>query len=217
MDAGKAYKKIKKQNGERFARCLRDHHNGLLEIEGIADIVKHAGRKAEPLLPYLMSLMSANDDRAQQQEPGCPFKLLEEAGYDAFYADTLEKQNSIMPYFNQNERLCTFNDASRHKNYYIVHAVKKDVDSILRDTFNGRGERQDEYGTSVISIQIRKDGSFISIKNRYNHTVSGCDNTFDSNPDNIIEGLSAAFKKHFDVEFEATSSPLPNEYSPACR
>jgi len=58
----KIYKKIKKQNGETFARTLRDHHNGLLEIEGIINIVKHAGRNAAPLLPYLMSLLASNDD-----------------------------------------------------------------------------------------------------------------------------------------------------------
>jgi hypothetical protein len=38
------YRKIKKQNGERFAQGLRRYHNGLLEIEGIDAIVRHAGR-----------------------------------------------------------------------------------------------------------------------------------------------------------------------------
>ena len=46
------YKKIKRQNGETFARTLRDHHNGLLEIPDIDKIVRHAGRDAEPLLPF---------------------------------------------------------------------------------------------------------------------------------------------------------------------
>ena len=99
----KVYKKIKRQNGEQFARTLRDHHNGLLEIENIIDIVKHAGRDAEPLLPYLMSLLASNDDVAPEPELRNPFELLSEAGYNAFHADTLEKQNSIASHFRQGE------------------------------------------------------------------------------------------------------------------
>jgi len=64
----------------------------------------------------------------------------------------------------------------------------------------------------VISIQMLKKGGFISIKNRYNHTVAACDNTFDSNPDNIIEGLSVALRERFDVEFLASKFRLPNKF-----
>ncbi len=109
--------------------------------------------------------------------------------------------------------LCTFNDNARYKRYHIVHAVKKDVDKIKREEFNGKEEREDDYGTSVISIQMLKTGGFISIKNRYNHTVSGCDNTFNSNPDNIINGLSAALKDRFDVDFSINESPLPRDFT----
>ncbi len=205
------YKKLKKQNGERFAQTLRDFHNGLLEIPDIVEIARHAGRNAEPLLPYFMSLMTANDNPAPDV-PGNPFTLLDQAGYDAFYADTLEKQNSIRSYFKKGELLCTFNDSARYKNYYIVHAIKKDVDNIDRKEFDGQEERQDKYGTSVISIQMSKDGGFISIKNRYNHTVSGCDNTFNSNPDNIITGLTNSLKAYFNVDFSATDAPLPDNF-----
>lgn len=33
-----------------------------------------------------------------------------------------------------------------------------------------------------------------------------------SNPDNIIDGLSVSLKRHFNVEFSATKSPLPEGY-----
>lgn len=204
------YKKLKKQKGERFAQTIRNFHNGLLEIPDLDVIVRHAGREAEPLLPYLMSLLASNDD-VPVDAPANPFDLLEQAGYDAFYADTLEKQNSIKGYFAKGELLCTFNDAARHKNFHIVHAVKKDVDKIKREDFVGKEEREDAYGTSVISIQMLKTGGFISIKNRYNHTVDGCDNTFKSNPDNIIKGLSQSLKDHFNVDFKANDT-LSNEY-----
>jgi hypothetical protein len=210
------YKKLKRQNGEAFARTIRDHHNGLLEIPDLPRILRYAGNSAEDakgLLPYLMSLIAPEEDPAPPPEPRDPFELLDEAGYNSFYADTLEKQNSIKHHFREGELLCTFKEAARYKNYHIIHAVKKDVDQIKREDFNGKEERQDEYGTSVISIQIAKDRRFISIKNRYNHTVTGCDNTFDSNPDNIIDGLTTSLKEHFDVDFTTAESPLPRFFT----
>ena len=57
-----------------------------------------------------------------------------------------------------------------------------------------------------------KSGGFISIKNRYNQKVSGCDNTFNSNPDNIIDGLSASLKDYFNVDFTVKDSPLPDGF-----
>ncbi len=112
----------------------------------------------------------------------------------------------------KDEVLCTFSDSARHKNYHIVHAVKKNVQDIKRADFKGEEQREDAYGTSVISIQMLKQGGFISIKNRYNHAVAGCDNTFNSNPDNIIQGLSAALKDKFKVDFSASKNPLPDGY-----
>ena len=187
------YKKIKKQNGEKFAQRLRDFHNGIMEIPDLDVILRHAGRDAAPLLPYLLTLLATDDDPEPEPEAiGSPFELLEQAGYKAFHADTLEKQNSIKTYYKKGELLCTFNDSARYQKYHIVHAIKNDVDNIRREAFNGKEESQDDYGTSVISIQMNKQGGFISIKNRYNHSVDGCDHTFDSNPDNIITVLSAA-------------------------
>jgi hypothetical protein len=211
------YKKLKKQNGEKFAQTIRNHHNGLLEVPNILSILRHAGHGADDVqgvLPYLMTLLQTGDqDNTPPATSRDPFKLLEDAGYDAFHADTLEKQNSIQHYFQRGELLCTFNDASRYQTYHIVHAVKKNVDDINRIDFSGKEKRQDEYGTSVISIQMLKSGGSISIKNRYNHVVPGCDNTFHSDPDNIIHGLSNALQLHFNVDFAATKSPLPEGFA----
>ena len=204
------YNKIKKQNGERFAKTIRNYHNGILEIPDIDVILRHAGRDAEPLMSYLMSLLAVNDDIPAA---GNPFDLLKQAGYNAFTADTLKKQNSIKNYFAKGELLCTFGDAARHKKFHIVHAIKEGADKIQRADFNGRESRQDEYGTSVISIQMMKKGGFISIKNRYNHAVDNCDNTFNSNPDNIIQGLSTALKDHFNVDFSASKIAMPEGYA----
>lgn len=208
------YNKIKKQNGEAFAQTLRNYHNGLLEIANLDEIVRHAGRDAAPLLPYLMSLLASNDDRPQQPSASLdPFALLDQGDITPF-TPTRWKSKTASLHTSEKENCSAPSTMPRAiKNYHIIHAVRKDVDSILRDDFNGKEERQDAYGTSVISIQMCKEGGFISIKNRYNHTVAACDNTFDSNPDNIIKGLSAALKNHFGVDFEAAKSPLPDDFT----
>ena len=201
------YDIIKKQNGEHFAKAIRNYDNGIFDIPNIDKIVKYAGRDAEPIMNYLVALKQIKIQEMSVHMD--PITLLSKAGYNAYIADTLEKQNAIKKYYARGEELCTFRDNSRFKSYYIINAVRKDVDKIKR---SAHPSRDDKYGTSVISIQILKTGGFISIKNRYNHTVQNCDNTLDSNPDNIILGLSDAIKHHFNVDFSSQHVPLPNHY-----
>ena len=203
------FEQIKAQNGEVFAKTIRSYHNGIFDIPDIVNIVKYAGREAEPLLGYLKSLVAPEVEEHGVYET--PFQLLDRAGYNAYYADTLEKQNAIQKYYAPGEALCTFRDPDRYKTHYIVHAVKKNVDEIKRENFPNP-QREDEYGTSVISIQMRKEGNHISIKNRYNHTVESCDNTFNSNPENIIPGLSEALRRYFNVDFSSQKVVLPDGY-----
>ena len=208
------FEQIKKQNGETFAKSIRNYDNGIFDIRGIVDIVKYAGRDAEPIMNYLISLKGIKIEEQGAYED--PIKLLDRAGYDAYYADTLEKQNAIEKYYAKGEHLCTFGDPTRFKRYYIINAVRKDVDKIRREDFRGKEKRDDfeehGYGTSVLSIQMRKEGGFISIKNRYNHTVGNPDNTLNSNPDNIIKGLSESLKNFFNVDFSAQRVCIPGNY-----
>ena len=205
------YNKIKRQNGEAFAQAIRRFDSGIFDIPNLPSVVCYAGRNALPLLDYLESLKEIEVEL--EGEAKDPFYLLEQAGYNAFYADSLEKQNSIAPYYEKEEQICTFKDPDRFKRYHIIHAIKKNVNEIKRSDFRGVEEREDAYGTSVISIQILKTGGFISIKNRYNHTVNACDNTFYSNPDRIIEGLSLSLSKYFKVDFAVKQQVfLPDDY-----
>ena len=209
------FKKIKKQNGERFAKAIRAYDNGIFDIENLDQIVKYAGRDAEPIMDYLISLKGI--EIAEHTVSKTPLQLLDEAGYDAYYADAetlrdLANRRVINNYAERGEKLCTFGDAHRFERYYIINAVRKDVDEIRREDFPNP-EREDKYGTSVLSIQVLKTGGFISIKNRYNHTVQNPDNTLNSNPDNIIPGLSMAIKQHFNVDFSAQKAYLPRGYT----
>ena len=200
---------IKKQNGEHFAKAIRAYDNGIFDIPDLDKIVKFAGREVEPLMNYLVSLKNVKiEEHAVHQHP---LELLSKAGYTAYYADTLEKQNWPKQFYAKGEELCTFHDPNRYKNYHIVVAIKKNVQDIKRENFP-HPKREDEYGTSVLQIQMLKSGGFISIKNRYNHTVENPDNTFNSNPDNIISGLSDALKHHYHVDFSSQKVHLPENF-----
>ena len=207
------YEIIKKQNGEAFAQGIRNFDSSIFDIPDLPQIVRHAGREVKELLPYLASLKPLNLEREADFSTGEDlFELAKKAGYTVIYADTLEKQNSIQHLFKKKEELCTFRDSSRFKHYHILHFVKEGAENLKREDFNGNECREDEYGTSVLSIQIAKEGGFIKICNRYNHTVPNPDNTFHSNPDFIIPGLTLAIEKFLSQSIGAMASPLANGF-----
>lgn len=125
-------------------------------------------------------------------------ELLEEAGYLLYKCHTEGDIQKFKKYYQENEELCTFNGGRLNK-CYVFFAVKKNVQDIKREYFL-RPRREDEYGTSVISIQFSKGKvNTLSIKNRYNHTVNNPDATFSNNLDNIISGLTDAFIREYNL------------------
>lgn len=137
--------------------------------------------------------------------------LLAEAGYDLYECRTRADVEKFRKYYAEGEELCTFDD-DRLYLFYIFFAVKKNVDEIKRENFS-QPERQDLYGTSVMSIQFTKDKSHtLSIKNRYNETVFLPDATFSNNLDNIIPGLTNAFARDYGMiqqNFNSTDFSIP--------
>ena len=136
-----------------------------------------------------------------------PKELLDEAGYILYECKTEEEIQAFKKYYAPGEELCTFN-GGRLNTCDVFFAVKKNVDTIRRTDFTNPS-REDEYGTSVISIQFSK-GSFnnLSIKNRYNHIVNNPDNTFNNNLDNIIPGLSNRFARQYSYNFSIAAVGL---------
>ncbi len=125
-------------------------------------------------------------------------ELLKEAGYSLYEAKSEEEIQSFKKYYAPKEELCTFN-GERLKSNYVFFAVKDNIDEIRREDFL-TPERQDEYGTSILSIQFsRNDSHTLSIKNRYNHMVVDPDSTFSNNLDNIIPGLTIAFANDYGM------------------
>ena len=204
---GKDLKWIKKHYGENMAKLCRDNLNTLLEEEGLLpkllkenfqefsgianDIIEEG--KEENFKNYIFSKVDVekNNEIIIDKKP---FKLLEEAGYKTFKCETEEEIQSFKKYYAEGEKLCTF-DGGRLNRCDVFFAIKNNLDEIKRSDIP---QRQDDYGTSVISIQFNKGNiNNLSIKNRYNHKVNNPDATFGNNLDNIIEGLTTSFENEY--------------------
>lgn len=118
-------------------------------------------------------------------------------GYDVVIFDDEEKIAECKKYYSQNEIICTYNSLkSRMNEYHMIVAVKKNINDIKRSDFP---QREDEYGTSILNIQIAKNGSHMSIKNRYNHTVSNPDSTLNNNLDILYCGLQSMVLGYYNL------------------
>jgi len=112
-----------------------------------------------------------------------------EGGYTTVIFDDKDAISECAKYYRDNERICTYNSLeNRMREYHMLVAVKGNIDTIKR---SDNPQRDDEYGTSIINVQIARNGSHMSIKNRYNHTVSQCDSTFDNDLNHITMGLQS--------------------------
>ena len=199
----KVFDKIKKHNGERVAHVIRDA--GLLYLPDIESLLEFAGNNPEQIKTLLPTIEEKYNIKSKLiYSDKNPFQLLDTAGYDSFYVTSFEQQNSIAKYFRDDEKLCTFQDSTRFRDNYMIHAIKRGANKIKPAD---DPKREDEYGTSVISIQINKRTGYLSIKNRYNHTVSCPDATFYNNPDNIIPGLTLSLANYFGVILNVAGMP----------
>ena len=206
---------IKKKYGEEMSHLCRTLFPTILEQEGelsnillsnfnptkylYSDIVEE--KQINSFKDYVIKIK--NSDKNYIDIDASPKELLEKAGYTLYECYTEEEIQSFKRYYVEDEELCTFN-GGRLKNNYVFFAVKKDALKLNRSDFKNP-ERQDEYGTSVISIQFSKGmNNTLSIKNRYNHTVSRPDATFGNNLENIINGLTKSFEKYYHLNITKT-------------
>ena len=204
-------KVIRKKYGEKMYHFCRESFPTLLEEPGkllkllsdnfheshsLFDDIVANGKESE-FKNFIYSLVDVENNN----ELGMiktPEELMSEAGYVLVECYNEEDIQAFRKYYARREELCTFK-GGRLDRCRVFFAVKKNVSDIKREDFKNP-TRQDEYGTSVISIQFTKDGTnTLSIKNRYNHTVNNPDATFSNNLDNIIPGLTASFEKHKDI------------------
>ena len=207
--------KIKKHYGENMMHLCKTLFPTILETDGLLfqiisskfayskllydDIIRQD--KIGDFQNYIFSF--SEREKNIQESNLDPFYLMNKAGYNLYECTTEEEVRGFKKYYKPTEELCTFY-ANRTRDNYVFFAVKKNVDEIKRENFR-LPERQDEYGTSVISIQFTK-GKYnnLSIKNRYNHTVIKADATFSNNLDNIIPGLTDSFRKKYNLNIFCT-------------
>ena len=201
-------KVIKKLYGEKMSHLCRELFPTLLEEPGYLsnllqekfepskilyeDIIIN-GMK-EPFKNFIYSFSDQEDMDLPVTKT--PTELLSDAGYDLYECKTEEDIDKFRHFYAEGEELCTF-DGGRLSRCYVFFAVKRGAEKLKRRDFTNPS-RQDEYGTSVISIQFSRGASnTLSIKNRYNHAVDNPDATFSNNLDNIILGLTDSFEKEY--------------------
>ena len=205
-------KQIKKDYGEEFMHLCRTLFPTILEHPGlllnilenniaptrslIIDIKEH--HLEEQFKNYIYSFI--NIDQKTISIKKNPFELLKEKGYILYHCRTDGDIINFKKYYAPGEELCTFNgDENRIERCHVFFAVKDNATEIKRENFQNP-DRQDEYGTSVISIQFTRGSiNTLSIKNRYNHIVNNPDATFSNNLDNIIPGLTSSFEQYYDL------------------
>ncbi len=215
---------IKKQFGEAMMHLCREEFPTILEQPGaLSNILLSHFRPSRFLYRdiinrnyvdefknYIYSIFDSGIREVEENIP-TPEELLDKAGYILYECLSESDIQAFKKYYKPREELCTFKD-ERLKRYYVFFAVKKNVAEIKRENFP-KPQRQDEYGTSVISIQFSKnENHLLSIKNRYNHSVAHCDATFSNNLDNIIPGLTDSFAIHYGLTQKYVNNFCINGY-----
>ena len=201
---------IRKHYGEKMMHICRSLFSTLLETDGLLsklmldnfapskflydDIMEY--QQYENFKNYIYSKVYVQKNKIIINKT--PKEMLSDAGYDLYECKTEKDIQFFKKYYAKGEELCTFN-GGRLKRCYVFFAVKKNVDEIKRKDFK-TPIRQDEYGTSVISIQFTRGSiNTLSIKNRYNHRVNNPDATFSNNLENIISGLTESFEREYNL------------------
>lgn len=211
---------IKKHYGEKMMHLCRELFPVVLEREGELPKIldEHFARNrnlASDIInenavanfkDFVYSFFDVENENKENTIDKSAIELLDDAGYILYpECESEEDIQSFKKYWAKGEELCTFN-GNRLKNCRVWFAIKNNIDEIKREDFSSPS-RQDEYGTSAISIQFSKSKQqYLSIKNRYNHTVNNPDNTFNNNLDNIIPGLTEAFERDYGVRDKFASN-----------
>lgn len=121
-----------------------------------------------------------------------PREIFDKLGYDFYECKSEDDINKFKKYYFKGEELCTFL-SNRLSRCYVFWVVKRNALELNREDYVSP-RREDEYGTSVMSIQFdRSKYNRLSIKNRYNDTINNPDATYGNNLDNIYPGLTRSF------------------------
>ena len=200
---------LKKKYGENFSKLCRELFPSILENEGelvsiITSLFKESHFLYDDLITYdrIKSFQRLVMNKYNKKLDGVidtektPYELFKAQGYTLKECHTNEEILAYKKYYEKGEELCTFK-SDRLKTNRVFFAVKDNALEIKRKS---DPKREDEYGTSVLSLQFTIDTNYLSIKNRYNHTVKNPDATYQNNLENIAEGLTYSFEKCLGIK-----------------
>jgi hypothetical protein len=211
MSANEELNSIKKKYGESFMHVCRELFPTMLEDDGLLSSIladyfatnnRDLGetirekRLESQLKEFILSKVNDKKERIDTLETTDkdPYELLNEVGYQLFECRTEEDIQEFKKYYADGEELCTFNGGRLDRDF-VFFAVKKNALELDRKSFK-KPKREDEYSTSVISIQFTKERrTTVSIKSRYNHTVENPDATYGNDLDRIVPGLADSFTR----------------------
>lgn len=202
---------IKKKIGEKVYNFLARNYNDdffgehLPSLFGQLSDLKYMSESDYPRLKKLLNQKLEGESTLVPISKTAK-ELLDEAGF--ILIDNIESKADYMPYkkyFVSGEDLCKFDSYDATKRYSKVFFIlRKDVDTIKR---SDNPKRQDDYSTSCMSVGISKDKtSVVQITSRYNHHVTACDNTYNSNLDNIVKGLTQAINNDYNLSIKTSAT-----------
>lgn len=212
---------IKKQYGEDMMHLCRELFNTILDnspgvLSSIlletfepnhflyTDLLKKSEEVPEIITDFRNYIYSIYQRKVKlavevRQEVEDPKTLIKYAGYTLYECKSEADIQRFRKYYAKGEELCTFY-GNRLRGCHVYFAVREDADELKRSDFSNPN-RQDKYGTSVLSIQFTRDSSHtLSIKNRYNHTADNPDATYSNNLDNIVPGLTQSFAEYYGMK-----------------
>lgn len=164
----------------------------------------------DTLKKYFNSILEKDKKIKKSDEPKELDEILKKIGYKLVESKSYKDYCKYNKYFRKGEELCKFKDKNRIKKYRIFWLLKDGFENIKP---KDKPNRHDEYSTSIMSFQVKPDGTEITqITSRYNHTVSNCDNLFNSNLENIHKGLTKAFNKAYGTKIPIIEPNLSYEF-----
>jgi len=208
--ANQNYELAKKSFGENSAKLIRDNYQESLDNTEFLDYIsekcktrtnaKNVLSNIENLLYLKNSYLNESKNRKEAESEGDLEEILQEVGYNHKIIKDVKELMEFKKYYSSSpdEVICTYNNPQgRLGNYHMLVLSKKDLDKIKRSK---NPQREDEYSTSLLNIQIHKKHNNVSIKSRYNHTVNNPDAVHSNNLEKIAPGLTTAVERKLGIQ-----------------
>jgi len=213
------HKIYKKAFGEKVTQLIRKNYPQSLDDLGFLDYisrkcktktnVRNVLSNIENLLYVKNSYLNDKKNEEEIKDKKNLEDVLERAGYEYEIITNVNELMKFKEFYAPGEALCTFdNPQGRLNDYRMIVLFKKGMDKIKRSE---NPQREDEYSTSLLNIQIHNKFGNVSIKSRYNHTVDNPDAVYSNNLDKISEGLTNAIERKLGIKIDRKGTiEIPN-------